>query len=212
MNRPAHVVKDTIRSLSAQRPSGLVSWSETVTGRWKVFRLKAVERHYMTLTGRSCALPKPRWVYLSPLSLLLPFSCIALIKWKCFWCLSVLNWSRFNAYFPSLYLFLCCHPCSLLLIPAEWVVFRDSRLRRDDPYLIFCFFFFFFNLLTHSFAVWLPFFSHFTLSISPLSLFHMNPLSPVPDIASYCVLLCAPLCSSVSCTFGVTYIFVGLCV
>lgn len=55
-------------------------------------------------------------------------------------------------------------------------------------------FFFFFNLLTHSFAVWLPFFSHFTLSISPLSLFHMNPLSPVPDIASYCVLLCAPLC------------------
>lgn len=33
MNRPVQVVKDTIRSLSAERPSGLVSWSETVTGR-----------------------------------------------------------------------------------------------------------------------------------------------------------------------------------
>lgn len=91
--------------------------------------------------------------------------------------------------FPLCIYFSVAHACSLLLIPAEWVVFRDSRLRRDDPYLIFCFFFFFLTCslipLQSGFL-----FSHFPMSISPLSLFHMNPLSPVPDIASYCVLVC----------------------
>lgn len=122
MKRPAQVVKDTIRSLSAERPSGLVSWSETVTGRWKVFRLKAVERHYTTLTGRSRALPKPRWVYLSPLSLLLPFSCIALIKWKCFWVSVCIELKSFQCLFSLLV------SISLSPIPAVSCSFLQSEL------------------------------------------------------------------------------------
>lgn len=149
----------------------------------------------MTLTGRSCALPKPRWVYLSPLSLLLPFSCIALIKWKCFWVSVCIELKSFQCLF-SLFVSISLLPS--LQSPAHSCrvsCFQRQQIAPRWPLSHFLLlFFFFFNLLTHSFAVWLPFFSHFTLSISPLSLFHMNPLSPVPDIASYCVLLCAPLC------------------
>lgn len=190
MKRPAQVVKDTVRSLSPERPSGLVSWSETVTGRWKVFRLKAVERHYTTLTGRSRALSKPRWVYLSPVSLFLPFSCIALIKWKCFWVSVCIELKSFQCLF-SLFVSI-----SLSSMPAVSCSFLQSELFSETAdcaamTLISFSASFFFFLTCSLIPLQSGFlFSHFPMSISPLSLFRMNPLSPVPDIASYCVLVC----------------------
>lgn len=209
MNRPAQVVKDTIRSLSAQRPSGLVSWSETVTGRWKVFRLKAVERHYMTLTGRSCALPKPRWVYLSPLSLLLPFSCIALIKWKCFWVSVCIELKSFQCLF-SLFVSISLLPS--LQSPAHSCrvsCFQRQQIAPRWPLSHFLLLFFFF--LTCSLIPLQSGFLFFSLHAVYFTFISL-PYESALACPRYRQLLCAPLCSSVSCTFGVTYIFVGLCV
>lgn len=162
----------------------------------------------MTLTGRSCTLPKPRWVYLSPLSLLLPFSCIALIKWKCFWVSVCIELKSFQCLF-SLFVSISLLPS--LQSPAHSCrvsCFQRQQIAPRWPLSHFLLLFFF---LTCSL---IPLQSGFLFFSLPYVYFTFISLPYESALACprYRQLLCAPLCSSVSCTFGVTYIFVGLCV
>lgn len=203
MNHPAQVVRDTIRSLSAQRPSGLVSWSETVTGRWKVFRPKAVERHYMTLTGRSCALPKPRWVYLSPLSLLLPFSCIALIKWKCFWVSVCIELKSFQCLF-SLFVSISLLPS--LQSPAHSCRVSCFQRQQIAPRWPLSHFLLLFSLLAHSFLCSLASFFFLT----SLCLFHLY-LSSIWIRSRLSQISPATLCSSVLLCVLYIWCYIHIC-
>lgn len=152
----------------------------------------------MTLTGRSCALPKPRWVYLSPLSLLLPFSCIALIKWKCFWVSVCIELKSFQCLF-SLFVSISLLPS--LQSPAHSCrvsCFQRQQIAPRWPLSHFLLLFFFF--LTCSL---IPLQSGFLFSLTSLCLFHLylssiwirsrlSQISPATVCSS--VLLCAPLC------------------
>lgn len=152
----------------------------------------------MTLTGRSCALPKPCWVYLSPLSLLLPFSCIALIKWKCFWVSVCIELKSFQCLF-SLFVSISLLPS--LQSPAHSCrvsCFQRQQIAPRWPLSHFLLLFFFF--LTCSL---IPLQSGFLFSLTSLCLFHLylssiwirsrlSQISPATVCSS--VLLCAPLC------------------